>query len=253
MTPERKPISLIVRSTVFTLVYVLSTIVYGMFAWLLIVIPSEPRARAIMSWTTLNVWALKVICGLDYRIEGLENIPDQPMIVLAKHQSTWETLALSSMFPTAAWVLKRELLNLPFFGWGLRLLDQIAIDRNAGRNAVEQVIEQGTERLDSGRHVMVFPEGTRMPPGERGRYKLGGAMLAAKSGYPVIAMAHNAGFFWPREQFLKYPGTITMRFSEIQASAGKEPGEINAATEAWIEQQMIELNEDALRQLKPWL
>lgn len=252
MTPHRKSPLLIIRSAAFALVYAISTIAYGLVAWVFAVLPREARARVIMSWTTLNIRAVKLLCGLGYRVEGLDNLPDQPVIILAKHQSTWETLALSSMFPTAAWVLKRELLKIPFFGWGLRLLDMIAIDRNAGRNAVEQVVTQGIERLEGGRHVVVFPEGTRMPAGERGRYKIGGAMLAAKSGYPVIAMAHNAGFFWPREQFLKYPGTITMRFSEVIPTQGREPGEINADVESWIEAQMPELNEDARRQLERW-
>ncbi len=244
------PLVLWFSSLLFWLIFASSTVGYGVVIWALIVLPPRIRFPLIMSWTRFNLWVLARLCGLDHRVEGLEDLPDAPMVVLAKHQSTWETLALSAMFPTVAWVLKKELLRIPFFGWGIRLLDQIAIDRSAGRNAVEQVVAQGAERLAAGRKVIVFPEGTRMPPGKRGRYKLGGAILATRSGYPVVPLAHNAGYFWPRHQFIKYPGVITLRFGPMIDTQGRDAAAVNRQVEDWIEGQMPELGRLAEQQLK---
>ncbi len=154
------------------------------------------------------MFLLKHLCGLDYRVEGREHLPGGAAIILSKHQSAWETIAFQEIFPPQTWVLKRELMWIPLFGWALALLRPIAIDRSAGRKAIEQVIEQGRERLQSGIWVVVFPEGTRVAPGTRKRYGMGGAVLAAETGYPVVPVAHNAGSFWPRRGFLKRPGTV---------------------------------------------
>jgi 1-acyl-sn-glycerol-3-phosphate acyltransferase len=151
------------------------------------------------------------------------------------HQSMFETLALQKLFYPQTWVLKRELLWVPLFGWGLAMLAPIAIDRKAGRKAVRQVIDQGKARLDAGLWVVIFPEGTRVAPGAKGRYGMGGALLAEHSGYPVVPVAHNAGWYWPRRGFLKYPGTIRMVVGTPITSAGKTAAEINAEAEAWIE------------------
>lgn len=239
---------LAVRSALFWLVYASSTIVYGMFSPLLFLLPLPRRYPIVMSWTRLNLAALKSICGIDYRVEGRENLPAGPAIAMSKHSSTWETMALVQVLPPMAWVLKKELMYIPFFGWGLAALDHIAIDRKAGRNAVRQVVEQGRARLQAGRWVVIFPEGTRVQPGKRGRYKLGGGVLAEASGYPVVPIAHNAGYFWPREHFIKYPGTITVRIGPVIDPAGKSAAEIIAEVEQWIEGEMDELNRDARRQ-----
>ena len=245
---QSKPL-LIIRSALFWVVYATSTILYGTFSPLLFLLPLAKRYPIVMSWTRLNMVALKVICGIDYRVEGRENLPDKPSIVMAKHASTWETMALVNILPPMAWVLKKELTRIPFFGWGLAALDHIAIDRNAGRNAVKQVVEQGKARLASGRWVVIFPEGTRVQPGTKGRYKLGGGFLAAASGCPVVPVAHNAGFFWPREQFIKHPGMITVRIGPAIEPSGKSAAEIVEAVERWIEGEMVELNQDARQQL----
>ncbi len=245
---QYKPL-LFIRSALFWVVYATSTLVYGTLSPLLFLLPLPRRYPIVMSWTRLNLVALKLICGIDYRVEGRDNLPAEPTIVMSKHSSTWETMALVNILPPMAWVLKKELTRIPFFGWGLAALDHIAIDRNAGRNAVKQVVEQGKARLASGRWVVIFPEGTRVQPGTKGRYKLGGGFLAAETGCPVLPIAHNAGYFWPREQFIKQPGMITVRIGPAIDPKGKSAAEIIEAVEAWIEGEMDELNKDARRQL----
>lgn len=247
---QRNKFLLLIRSSLFWIVYATSTFAYGAISPLLFLLPLEHRYPVIMSWTRVNVWALKLLCGIDYRIEGLKNLPDTPAIVMAKHSSTWETLALPGLLPPMSWVLKKELMYIPFFGWGLAVLDHIAIDRKAGRNAVRQVVEQGKQRLAAGRWVVIFPEGTRVKPGQRGRYKLGGGVLAEAAGVPVVPIAHNAGYFWPREQFIKYPGVITVRIGPPIDVAGMSAAEIIAAAESWIETEMEALNRDAEMQLR---
>ncbi len=230
-----------VRASVFWLVFALSTIVFSVLVVLARLLPEAAPYWLVSRWARLNVTALKFICGLDYRLEGHEHLGGEPAIVLAKHQSTWETMALVFLLPPQAWVLKRELLRIPFFGWGLAAMQPIAIDRKAGRSAVEQVISQGRERLDRGKWVVIFPEGTRTLPGTRVRYKLGGAHLAAATGRPVVPIAHNAGRFWPRHQFIKHPGTITVRIGPRIDSVGRSAESINAEVETWIETQMVDL------------
>ncbi|MEW8506710.1 MAG: lysophospholipid acyltransferase family protein [Candidatus Thiodiazotropha sp.] len=188
------------------------------------------------SWSRLNLWGLAFFCDLGYRLEGAENIPDGSCIIFAKHQSAWETIALISLIPgPKAWVLKRELLYVPFMGWVMHYFKPIAIDRKSGRKAVDQIIEQGIERLESGKNVFIFPEGTRVAPGTRKRYGIGGALLAEKSGFPVLPVAHNAGVFWRRRDLRKYPGTIDVRIGPLIDTKGLTAAEINKAAENWIE------------------
>lgn len=219
----------------------------GMLAGLLLLLPLMPlalpfsyrvRYGLLTRWSQFELWWLALTCGLHYRVSGRENIPPGPAIILAKHQSAWETLALQRIFPPQTWVLKRSLLFIPIFGWGLAMLKAIAIDRGAGRKALQQVIEQGTERLKAGIWVVIFPEGTRTAPGARGKYNIGGAMLAKKSGYPVVPVAHNAGEFWRRNSLLKYPGVIDVVIGPVIDPRDKDTGEINALAESWIEDTM---------------
>ncbi len=172
---------------------------------------------------------------------GSSICPPGAAMILAKHQSAWETIAFQQIFPPQTWVLKRELLWIPLFGWALALMRPIAIDRGAGRVAIEQVIEQGRERLQSGIWVVVFPEGTRVAPGTRKRYAMGGAILAAETGYPVVPVAHNAGSFWLRRGFLKKPGTVRVVIGPTIDPRGKKAEEIIKQTEEWIEGRMVEL------------
>lgn len=184
------------------------------------------------------LFLLRVICGIKYRILGAEHIPKTPSIVLSKHQSAWETLAFQKIFPPQVWVLKKELLRIPFFGWGLAMTSPIAIDRSSGKAALEQVVEQGMDRLKQGFWVVIFPEGTRIAPGKKGKYRIGGAWLATHTNVQVVPVAHNAGEFWGRNSFIKRPGTITVSIGAPIDPTGMEAGELNAKVEAWIEAEV---------------
>ncbi|HHM06071.1 MAG TPA: 1-acyl-sn-glycerol-3-phosphate acyltransferase, partial [Gammaproteobacteria bacterium] len=223
------------RSSLFAAGQVGFTVVYALLSLLTYPLPYGARYRFITSWSRLNLWWLKLTCGLSYQVEGLENLPARPAIVLAKHQSTLETLIFQGIFPPQTWLLKRELLRIPFFGWGLALLEPIAIDRSAGRAALRQFLETGQERLEAGRWVIVFPEGTRVPPGQTGRYAAGGAALAAHSGCPVLPVAHNAGLYWPRHGFIKRPGTVRVVIGPVIETAGLSAADINRRARDWIE------------------
>lgn len=234
----------VLRSAVWWVIGFLSTVVYAILAQFLIVLPLRWRYQIITTWGRFNIWTLRWICGVRYRVEGLENLPDSAAIVLSNHQSTWETIAYTFLFPPQIWVLKKSLLRLPFFGWGIAVLKPIAIDRSAGLTAMEQVIEQGRERLDSGFWVVLFPEGTRVAPGEKRRYKMGGATLAAETGYPVVPVAHNAGYFWPRNGFIMKPGEVVVRIGPITETSGLKADVINKQAEAWIREQLPALKPD---------
>lgn len=230
-----------IRSALFNLIMLVSTLVYAIPSVLTFPFPYATRYRFITQWTRFNLWTLEHICGIRYSVRGLENIPSGPSIVVSKHQSTWETLALQKIFPPHVWVLKRELLFLPFFGWGLAMLEPIAINRSAKTKAMEQVLNQGADRLRNGRWVVVFPEGTRIPPGKKGRYKLGGAKLAEHTGVHLLPVAHNAGEFWAKRKFLKLPGTIQVVIGPPIDPKGKDAVTLNAMAEKWIEDEMLKI------------
>jgi 1-acyl-sn-glycerol-3-phosphate acyltransferase len=232
------------RSSIFFITQTLTAVFFSILALFTIPFDFQTRFAVTSRWARFNMWSLKMICGLDYRVSGTENIPGQASIIMCKHQSAWETIALQEVFPPQTWVLKRMLLLLPFFGWGLWTLKPIAIDRSAGKRAIKQVIDQGRERLRDNIWVVIFPEGTRIPPGMKGRYKAGGAVLAVESGRPVIPVAHNAGEFWPRNSFLKKPGTIQIVIGPAIDPAGKTAEEILEATEQWIESTMSDISKD---------
>jgi len=232
---ERKPrLALYLRASAFYAGLVLATLVFAPIAVLALVLPYRTRYAIVVRWAHLMIWWLRVTCRLDHVVEGIENIPDRPTIILAKHESVWETLSLQAYFSPQVWVAKRELLRIPFFGWGLATMRPIAIDRSAGKSAMEQVIEQGTERLADGAWVVVFPEGTRVAPGASRRFKAGGAVLAEHSGSPVVPVAHDSGDFWPRNSFVKHPGTIRLVIGPIIDTEGLGAAEINRRAEAWI-------------------
>lgn len=201
------------------------------------------RRYAIACWCNLHVTLpiFRYVLGLRYRVIGMENLPQTPSIVLSKHQSAWETMTFFAIFPPAAYVLKRELMHIPFFGWGLAQMPVVSIDRGAGKDALRQVVEQGTAMLQSGFWVIIFPEGTRTMPGSHVRYKIGGASLAAASGAPVVPVAHNAGEFWRRNAFVKRSGEIMVSIGPAIATAGRTPEDINAEANAWVEGEMHRL------------
>lgn len=232
-----------IRAAIFWLGFAFSTIIAGLIIPLLWLVPPAKRYATIKQWNRFNAWWLKVTCNVRYHIQGQENIRQgESMIIMATHQSTWETLALPGLFTqNLSWVLKRELLNIPIFGWGLRLIKPIAIDRGAGRAAVKQVVDQGKNLLNEGQSVVIFPEGTRVAPGKKVRYKMGGAILAAESGFPILPIAHNAGECWPRAGWIKYPGTITVSIGELIPTQGKTAEEIIKQVEQWIEAEKQQL------------
>ncbi len=230
-----------IRSFLFALVLVITTPPYALFGFLTFPLPPKVRYRIITSWARVVLWFVWHLLGIRYKVIGRENIPSEPAVVLSKHQSAWETMALQQLFPFISFVLKRELLKVPFFGWGLSQLPMIAIDRAAGKDALDQVLEQGKQRLAEGFWVVVFPEGTRVPVGARRRFKLGGAWLAQHAGVPVIPIAHNAGEFWRRNAFLKRPGEITVSIGPPIDPTGLEPAEVNARAEQWITNEMSRL------------
>ncbi len=241
----------VLRSALFSASMFVSTLVFAVLGTFTLPFRYRRRYAFIRNYARFNLWVLERVCGVRYQVEGREHIPEGPCIVFSKHQSTWETLVMQKLFPPQTWVLKRELLWLPFFGWGLALLKPIAIDRNAGRRAIRQVVEQGIDRLRAGIWVIIFPEGTRLPPGKRIRYRLGGAMLAAKSGYPVLPVAHNAGELWPRGVFIKRSGTVRVVIGPPIASAGRSAEAIGAEAEAWIEGTMDRITGTARAATRP--
>lgn len=232
---------ILLRCALFSAIQAVFTVVFYILILFSVPVPPLPRYRLITAWGRFVVWLARVLLGIHYRVEGLEHLPSVPSVVMSKHQSAWETIAFQQIFPPLSFVLKRELLRIPFFGWGLALFSPIAIDRAAGREALKQIEERGKQRLDQGFWVLIFPEGTRKAPGERGKYQIGGAWLAAKAGAPVVPVAHNAGEVWPKHAFIKYPGTITVRIGPPIATEGRKPGDVLAETEAWIEAEMERL------------
>lgn len=204
--------------------------------------PLKTRDRWSSAWGRTNLWLMRVICGLDYRIHGADNLPCDAAIVMSKHQSTWETIALQGILKEEqSWILKHELMRIPVFGWALASIPTIAIDRGAGRKAVRQIVEQGTRLLDQGRVIVIFPEGTRTAPGETRKYGIGGGLLAEKSGYPVVPIAHNAGVFWPRRGLKKYPGVIDVVVGKPIETKHMKASEITRAVEQWIEAEVKRL------------
>lgn len=230
-----------VRSYLFHFSMIVTVVIFITLALPFWLFPFETRDRIIKQWVRLQVWMLKILCNLRYEVEGQENIPEGGFIVLAKHQSTWETFAFQMVLPPIVWVAKRELLFVPWFGWGLAMLDPIMIDRRSGKRALDQVIEQGSKRLGQGRCVVIFPEGTRVEAGTRRKYGLGGPLLAARTGYPVVPVAHNAGLFWGRRSHVIKPGVVRMVLGPVIDTAGKDADTIREETENWIEDKMMEL------------
>jgi 1-acyl-sn-glycerol-3-phosphate acyltransferase len=206
--------SVFFRSGLYALFQILITPVFALVA--LATFPLAPliRYRIITVWSRLMVAGAETVCGIRYRVLGAERIPPAPFIVLANHQSAWETLAFQAIFPPQVSVVKRELLWIPFFGWGLAMLSPIAIDRDAGPRALRQLLKQGRDRLARGFCIVTFPEGTRVPPGARAEYQIGGAWLAVSTSTPVLPVAHNAGEVWRRRAFLKRPGLVTVSVVE---------------------------------------
>ena len=228
---------ILLRSLLYFLLLVISVAVFGtLIALLGRFRPTEYSDQMATRWGQLNLWLQRAICGLDYRLEGAENLPAGACIVMSKHQSTWETIALRGLLkPQQSWVLKQELVRIPLFGQALTLVKSIPIDRAAGRRAVLRVVEIGKARLAEGRYVIIFPEGTRTAPGQRKKYAVGGGVLAERSGADIVPVAHNAGIYWRRRGVKKYPGTVQIVIGPAIHSTNKKAAQIMQEVEDWIE------------------
>lgn len=226
------------RSALFMLLASLLTIPFGVLVSLATLLPMPMRYRVIAVWRGGFMALCRYVLGIHYRVIGRENIPVEPAIVMAKHQSAWETVGLQDIFPPLVFVMKRELLRIPFFGWGLAALKMISIDRAAAKDALKQIFEQGGQRLAAGYWIVIFPEGTRVAPGETCRYKPGGAHLATRTGAKVVPVAHDAGELWRKGAFRISSGLITVSIGPPIDPTGKSAVKINALASAWIEGEM---------------
>jgi 1-acyl-sn-glycerol-3-phosphate acyltransferase len=231
----------LLRSLIFTTFLFVGTFCYAIAVVLLCWLPGHRLYGVARSWSKTQMWMLSRICGLRFRVEGLENIPAGAHVCMWKHSSAWETIAQASIFPPQSWVLKQELMWIPLVGWAVRCLKPIAINRKAGAMAVAQVIEQGQARLQEGLWILIFPEGTRVAPGETKKYGVSGALLASRAGCKIIPVAHNAGVFWPRRGWLKKPGVIEVAIGPPIDATGREPRELNDQVRAWIESRIARM------------
>ena len=231
------------RSAAFLVFGFTSILVFATFALLVFWAPRPFLWGIVVNYCKLALWAGDFLCGMKVVVEGKENLPDEPSVIMIKHTTTLETYGHVPMFPRTAWVLKREIIWMPIFGWVIGLLFQpIAIRRSARRTAVRQVIAQGKEKLRKGIWVTIFPEGTRMPPGETRRYGVSGAALAQEANAPIVPVAHNAGDVWPRLSFVKRPGTVRFVIGPPISAQGREPRETNLVVQEWIENKMREIS-----------
>ncbi|MDX1901279.1 MAG: lysophospholipid acyltransferase family protein [Gammaproteobacteria bacterium] len=226
-----------IRSLTFSISMVVFTVFYGMVCVASYPFPLRYRYKVVMVWTNTIVWLCKFICRINYTVEGLENIPkDRVGVVLSKHQSTWETCYLPDHFPNSAVIVKRELLWIPFFGWGMKATSPIAINRAEKSSAMEQVMRKGKKALAENRWIIVYPEGTRTTPGKPGKYHVGGARVAVAMGAPVVPVAHNAGYHWSKRKFMKRPGTIRIVIGKPIETIGKTPESVMEEAKNWIEE-----------------
>ena len=232
---------LILRSLLFYIGQIISTILIAPIGVISFPLDFKKRYYLITRWAVFNLWWLKLCCNVRYEIVGVDNIPEKPCIVMCKHQSAFETLALQRIFIPQIWVLKKELLQIPIYGWGLASMQPIAINRDSTIKSFKQIADQGYERLKKGYWVVIFPEGTRVAPNKKKKYLPGGGMLAEKSGAQVVPIAHNAGRLWPRNSMIKKPGLITIKIGPVMESKNKTAKEITNNVENWIEKTVGEL------------
>jgi 1-acyl-sn-glycerol-3-phosphate acyltransferase len=231
------------RAALYYAAFYPATIVYSLLC--LVVARFLPFRQKFNFVTQINyfyIWWLRVCCGVKLHVEGLENLPkDGAFVAISNHQSEWETIYFQTLIRPQCVVLKQELLKVPFFGWALGLLEPIALDRSQRRGALKQLLTEGRDRLERGIPIVIFPQGTRLPVGERGKFNKGGAMLAASAGVPVVPIVHDAGVFWPGKSFCKYPGTITLRIGKPVATEGKSVEDVHTESVGWLLEQMDEL------------
>ncbi len=229
--------SVFLRSCLFNACLAILTLFFAFLALFSWIFPDTWAYRLVTTWSRFVLFLAKHVCGIRYEVEGLENLPKTNAIVLCKHQSTWETLFMQTLLPRQTWVLKRELLYIPFFGWGLARLKPIAIRRNQA-HSVQDLLKQGKQALNRGQWVIIFPEGTRVLPHEQKKYARSGAALALETGYPLLPIAHNAGHCWPKNSFLRYPGLVSVKIGEpLFPLPGISSQALNKTLATWIESE----------------
>ena len=232
-------LNLFLRSLLFMLIMIVATIIWAMVCFLAAPLPYNKRFWVTSRWNVFIIWCAKVICGIHYKFKGYDNLPDAPAIVLPKHQSAWETIfLLPNLTRPLVYVFKKEILYIPFFGWAMALLRMIPIDRSQGKYAFKHVVAHGKRRLADGQWIIMFPEGTRIPVGQAGKYKSGGTRLAIETNTVVIPIAHNSGECWPKKSFLKRPGVITVSIGKPISPDGHTPDSMMHEVENWIESEM---------------
>lgn len=237
-SPSSWNIAIVLRSLIFNSVMVVFTLFFSLTGLLLFWTPFKIRYFYITRWSHVTIFLAKYLCGIRYTIHGKEHLPSKTSIVLCNHQSTWETLFLQTLLPPQCWVLKKELLTMPFFGWALKLLEPIAIDRSK-KNSIKELVLQGTAKLKDGRWVVIFPEGTRVKKGQKKRYSRSGAALAQSAqDFPIVPIAHNAGLFWPKNSFLKYPGTIQVFIGKALLPHEHNPEDLTQTIQRWVEEKL---------------
>ena len=233
-----------IRSAIFFLGITISTCLWVVPCVVARIFPYKVCFSIVSSWCTFNLLLARYICGVRYEITGLENIPNEACVIMSNHQSTWETLAYPSIFPTLTWVIKKELLYVPLFGWGIASTQPIALDRKQGKKSMRQLIEDGIKKLGLGRFILIFPEGTRIPYGEIRSLKVGGFVLAKEANSPILPVAHDAGRLWPRQSFLKTPGTISLYIGKPMSTADLTPEQIRQQYANWLQTTRDEIKQN---------
>ncbi len=232
-----------VRSSLFYVGYYSVTIFLSIFFILLFpVLPPKGRHVFAAIWCDFILGWLRFCCGVKYKIVGIENLPKTPAVIIANHQSSWETILFYKLVFPVSPILKKELINIPFWGWSMRLLKPIAIDRSKPREAGKSLLIQGVDRIQSGNSVIVFPEGSRSDYGSVKRFSRGAAKLAVAADADIIPIAHNAGFCWPARKFLKRPGTVTVVIGERMPRRGRDASELTIDVENWIRQTVDDIS-----------
>ncbi len=231
------------QATLFILGMTISTILYAVPCVLVRVLPYKLCFAFVSSWCAFNVLWLRITCGISHQVYGLDNIPAEPCVIMSNHQSTWETLAFPGLFPMITWVIKKELLYIPLFGWGIASVEPIALNRKQGKKAMQQLIADGRQKLAKGRYILIFPEGTRTPYEEQRPLKVGGFLLAKNANVPILPVAHDSGRLWPRKKFLKKPGTVNVRIGKPISTEHKSAEELRDLYSDWLQTTRKELKE----------
>lgn len=224
----------VIRTILFYIIFVIATFFWSLAILITSLLPERAHHRFATGWAITTIWLARVIAGIRYQVHGAENLPDKPAIFMINHQSNWETIFMPTLHRQNKWVLKKSILAIPFLGWALASLKPIAIDRSKRKEAMSRIIEQGADRVARGYSVILYPEGTRQPPGAPIAFKQGAIRLAKALELPIIAVAHNAGQCWPRRGWM-HPGTVHIYVSPPFAIDSAAPAELNRQIEQWVQ------------------